>query len=74
MGAQLALGRWEPSMYYDHAALMLACKESVVTLLRTALFAGRLLCTEKTADEVGATLVEQEARDWIMRVQTLAGC
>jgi hypothetical protein len=69
-GGLQASGRWEPSMYYGHSAMMLAWKESVITLLRTALLAGRLR-TSKTADETDAMLVEQEARDWIIRVQSL---
>jgi hypothetical protein len=57
-------------MYYDHSALMLDWKESVITLLRTALLTGKLRA-RRAADEAEAMLLKQEARDWIIRVQSL---
>jgi hypothetical protein len=69
-GGMKMAGTWRATVYYDVDALTHYWRKAVIRVLRTSLRAG-MLSTSLTAEQVEATLRNQENRWWSVRLQSL---
>jgi hypothetical protein len=69
-GLQESSGQWVPSVYYNDNQIMRMWREAVIKLLLSAHRRG-LLRTEMPLDQVEPTLLQQAARWWSIKIQSL---